>query len=116
MALTQKIEVLLLTQPSLFDDTPRWEGVEGSAYFIQNAEVVSAATWWKLLDLYNQELMSVCAEKGVACFDLASAVPHDEAYFYDAVHFTEAGAALVADRVAEAVVTRLWKVSARVVR
>lgn len=36
----------------------------------------------------------------VACYDLASAIPHDLVYFYDGGHLNDAGAALVADSVA----------------
>ena len=62
---------------------------------------VSAPTVWKMLDIFNREMVSVCAGENVPCLDLASRIPHDERYFYDAAHFTEAGAALVADTVAQ---------------
>ena len=59
----------------------------------------SCATYWKLLDIYNKELLRTCREEHVECFDLASAVPHSDQYFYDSVHFNERGAALVAEKV-----------------
>jgi hypothetical protein len=44
--------------------------------------------------------MEVCGEEGVLCFDLASAIGHDPGYFYDMMHFTEAGAAAAGDTLA----------------
>ena len=90
---------VFLTQPMLFEDTPYWRSVERVDFAASDTSVVSAATWWRLLDMDNRDIMEVCAEESVACYDLASVVPHDRRYFFDDVHFSEAGAALVADSV-----------------
>jgi lysophospholipase L1-like esterase len=50
---------------------------------------------------YNDTLSRVCRERGVACVDLASAVPRDTTAFYDDCHFNEAGCRRVAALVAE---------------
>lgn len=93
---------VFLTQPLAFDDTDYWCGIFGE--FLWKIErpdhVLSAATLWRMLDTINQDIRDVCAEEGVACYDLASAIPHDLAYFYDGGHLNDAGAALVADSVA----------------
>jgi lysophospholipase L1-like esterase len=95
------IRPVFLTQPMLFDDTPAWRSVEGSYYWIQKTQGnLSAATHWKLMSIYNRLLLDVCRQERAACFDLASVVPHEKAYFTDSVHYTEAGAALIAEKVA----------------
>ena len=38
-----------------------------------------------------------CREQSLDCLDLAAAVPKTPVAFYDDVHFTEAGAQIVAD-------------------
>lgn len=86
----------------LFDDTPYYRGIEGKFNWINTSKyTLSAASYWKLLNIYNQELMKICSEQGVECFDLASVVPHSNLYFYDAVHFNERGAELVTQKLTE---------------
>ena len=67
---------------------------------------LSAATYARLLDIYNKELIDICDTEGVECLDLASSVPHSNDYFYDAVHFNERGAEIVAENVAEFLIRR----------
>lgn len=59
------------------------------------------ATHWKLLDIYNKELMEICKDENVECVDLASLIPHSKLYFYDITHFNEKGAELVAEKITE---------------
>jgi len=99
---SMKVRVIFLTQPSLFDDTPYWRNMEGGFYWIKKpAAKFSAATHWRLLDIYNQELIEVCKTKDIEYLDLASLIPHSDLYFYDSVHFTEKGAELVAQKIFE---------------
>jgi lysophospholipase L1-like esterase len=91
--------VVFMTQPMLFDDTPHWRGLRATMYWLGDLKI-SAATFWRCLDAYNQELMRVCREEKAECIDLASAVPHSEDYFYDPAHFNDRGSALVAEKVA----------------
>jgi lysophospholipase L1-like esterase len=103
-------EILIMTQPSLFEDTDEWRALQGTSYFIQNQRYeLNAADWWRLLDQYNQVTLDVCEARQVACYDLASQIPHSLDYFFDVAHFTEAGAALVAESVAGAVREQLWE-------
>lgn len=89
--------LLFLTQPTLFEDTPRWRALEGPAYWLgRQQRRLSGATYRRLLDVYNAELEAVCREQGVPCFDLAARLPRDEEHFYDLLHFTERGAERVA--------------------
>jgi len=95
-----KVRPVFLTQPLLFDDTDYWRGVTHQFYWMRRMKrTYSCATYWKLLDIYNKELLRTCREEHVECFDLASAIPHSDQYFYDSVHFNERGAALVAEKV-----------------
>ena len=95
------VRVVFLTQPLLYEDTEYWKGIEGNFYWInQTKGRLSAATYWKLLDIYNKTLLETCAKEKVECFDLASAIPHDRNYFYDNGHFKKRGATLVAEQVA----------------
>jgi len=55
---------------------------------------------WEMLEQYNDEVRAVCAERGVTLIDLARMMPKNSLYYYDMSHFTNAGAALVAQLVA----------------
>jgi lysophospholipase L1-like esterase len=52
---------------------------------------------WAILQLYNEELRKICQEKNVFLIDLATRLPKNSLYFYDHIHFTNEGAAKVAD-------------------
>lgn len=91
------VRPILATQPMLFDDTEPWRRVEGAWSWIRETRThLSAATHWRLLDLYNRALLEECAALSADCVDLASQIPKDPALFYDSLHFNEAGAEAVA--------------------
>ena len=56
---------------------------------------------------FNEELLAVCADRGLRCVDLASLLPSDTTVFYDDVHFNESGARKVATALAPALAERL---------
>lgn len=92
---------VFLTQPLLYTDSPEWRSMAGGSRWDGTDELpISAADYARMLQVLNEDLLDVCAEEGVFCFDLASHVPAERAYFYDAMHFTEAGAGLVGRLVA----------------
>lgn len=101
MARLLNVRIIFLNQPMLFDDTPYWRQVEGQFYWLNNKYILSAATYWKLLEIFNKELLETCFLENVEYIDLASLIPHNELYFYDSVHFTEKGAELVAQKIAD---------------
>ena len=102
------IRTVFLTQPMRFEDTPYWRGIEAQFYWTKSQKGKrSAATLWRLLLVYNKELLEICKREKVDCFDLASVVPHRDAYFYDTTHFTERGAELVAQKVSGFLMGRL---------
>ena len=41
--------------------------------------------------------VDVCEDEEVEYLDLASYIPHSSKYYYDAIHFNDAGSELVAD-------------------
>ena len=50
---------------------------------------------------YNAALLRLCAARQLPCLDLAARIPKDTHHFYDDVHFNEAGAAKVAQVLAD---------------
>ncbi|MCK4305706.1 MAG: SGNH/GDSL hydrolase family protein [Candidatus Eisenbacteria sp.] len=93
--------LVFLTQPTLFEDNEYWAGISDRQYWIRKRKhQISAAATARLLSRINQALMRICNEEQVECFDLAARVPHSFEYFYDAFHFTEKGASLVASEIA----------------
>jgi lysophospholipase L1-like esterase len=101
------IRPVFLTQPLLFGDTDYYRGVLASYHWHdQNRHELSAADYWRLLDVYNRTLLEVCRAEQVVCFDLASTIPHERDYFHDALHFTDLGAAKVADELARFLLNR----------
>jgi lysophospholipase L1-like esterase len=55
---------------------------------------------WAVLESYNDVLRQIALEQGLPLLDLARMMPKSTAYFYDAYHFTNAGASKVADLLA----------------
>jgi lysophospholipase L1-like esterase len=93
------VRPVFLTQPLLFEDTPYWNGIRWfSRYHGRQPYAVSAGTYARMLSIFNKNLLQICEEQRVSCFDLGAAIPHEQKYFYDATHFNDAGAALVATR------------------
>ncbi|MDD5594878.1 MAG: SGNH/GDSL hydrolase family protein [Candidatus Omnitrophica bacterium] len=96
------IRMIFLTQPLLYDNTDYWKDKEGNFYWINKTKnKLSAANYWKMLNIFNQELLKICSDEKIECFDLASQIPHSSLYFYDTCHFNEKGAELVAEKIAE---------------
>lgn len=95
------ITPVFLTQPILYRDSDHWRGIRAASRFSGGEECpISAATFARMLETLNRDLMLVCRQKGVPCFDLAGEVPGSREYFYDSMHMTEAGADLVGRLVA----------------
>ena len=94
----QNIRMLFMIQPTLFDDTDEWAMVEGRSAWLNNQEYyISARTLNRMLDRFNNVTVDVCEDEEVEYLDLASYIPHSSKYYYDAIHFNDAGSELVAD-------------------
>ncbi|PIE52981.1 hypothetical protein CSA37_03460 [Candidatus Fermentibacteria bacterium] len=93
---SQGIEPVFFTQPLLYENTEYWQGIEECArFFSGTSQPLSAASFSLMLETLNDDLVQVCTEEHAAVFDLASEIPHSRDMFYDAMHMTEQGAALV---------------------
>lgn len=55
---------------------------------------------WEVLELYNDVMRQVCTQKNVPVIDFAKQMPKNSLYYYDAAHFTNAGAMKVAEIIA----------------
>ncbi len=100
--------VIFLTQPTLWkpgmteeESALLWGG--GTNFFRAGLgkEYYSAEVLAQAMTLYNNALAEVCQKRGAECVDMARALPKTASVFYDDAHFTELGAALVADRLTE---------------
>jgi lysophospholipase L1-like esterase len=99
----QGLRLVLATQPAIYRDGLS-EAAAGLLWFglRQGGEVrYSPAVMRRALALFNARMLKTCAARGVECVDLAAAMSGVERYFYDDVHFNEAGAAAVAELLAE---------------
>jgi lysophospholipase L1-like esterase len=90
---------VLLTQPVLYGDVvDKATGVSLGHKFV--AKDMDGATAWDVLELYNEVTRQVGRERGVLVIDLARQMPKNSLYFYDLMHYTNAGAARMADIIA----------------
>ncbi len=56
------------------------------------------------MKMFNDALLDVCHRHQIFCIDLAARVPKERRYFFDDMHFSEAGARLVSDVVAAGII------------
>lgn len=102
----QGLRMVFVTQPYIWSpqispeaETLLWFGAVGwditndshpRSYFTVEAMI-------ETLDAFNARLLDFCAESGSECIDLAAEMSGNEDYFFDDVHFSEAGSARVAE-------------------
>jgi lysophospholipase L1-like esterase len=98
------IRLVLATQPALWDEAlPAaeeallWMGETPDGAFVAAGELRRG------LEEYHRVILSVSRRTGTPCVDLRD-LSGDARWFYDDCHFSEAGAALVARRIAPALV------------
>ena len=90
---------VLLTQPVVYGGgVDAATGVDLGHRFV--AKDMDGATAWQVLELYNDMTREVGREQGVLVIDLARQMPKNSPYYFDLMHYTNAGAAQVADIVA----------------
>ena len=90
---------VLLTQPVLYGEgVDQASGVDLDHRFV--AKDMDGATAWQVLELYNDMTREVGRERGVLVIDLARQMPKNSTYYFDLMHYTNAGAAQVADIIA----------------
>ncbi len=90
------IEPVLITQPLLWGEgKDPVTGVDLETAKINDSR--NGKSYWNILELYNNQTRQVAAETHTFLIDLAHELPKSSAYFYDGVHYTNAGAAKIAD-------------------
>lgn len=95
------IEPILLTQPTLV-------GKGKDPITNINLETIewikwNGKTYWSMLEKYNKITKEVGTELNVKTIDLAHKLPKNSIYFYDFIHFTNAGS----EKVSEILATEL---------
>lgn len=97
------VRAVLLTQPAVwFDGMPEevlrtlWMGGVGDFLNEEGCEYYSHEAMQRGMQAYNEVLREVAAERGVEVCDLDRVLSGDPRWFYDDVHFNEAGSARVA--------------------
>jgi hypothetical protein len=98
---------VFISQPTIWSATAPppvealfwWGSVEGLGSGTQKLYYNSDALD-RMMTLFNECLRTVAREKNVPLIDLARTLPKDSAYFYDEMHYNEAGSRAVADIIA----------------
>lgn len=91
---------VLMTQPMVYGHVVDPETGRDLGRLAVGGDARSSGTLWRLLELYNDATRAVAQRYGAPLIDLARLMPKNSRYFYDQVHFTNEGAAAVADLVA----------------
>jgi len=90
------IEPILLTQPTIagkgFDELTGTD-LEN----IRLDDETNGKLYWLTLELYNQQTREVGMETNSKVVDLSNLLPKTSLYFYDAIHYTNEGAAKIAE-------------------
>ena len=89
------ITPVLLTQPALYGDTVDTDtGIDLATVQTGHGETGHMA--WARLEAYNDVTRQVARAAGVPLVDLAASLPKRSAFFYDFIHFSNAGNEAVA--------------------
>ena len=89
------IEPVLITQPTLYG--PGVDPVTGvNLATLKLGENLNGGLMFKAVELYNGVTRQVAGQEKVLLIDLARELPRNSAYYYDYLHYTEAGARAVA--------------------
>lgn len=100
------IEPILVTQPALWGhakdnitgvDIGTISAAMSPLMGMPEGTVINCGAQWDVLDLYNDVTRQVGKDMGVFVVDLGAKMPKSTDYFYDWFHFTNKGAAKVAE-------------------
>ncbi|MGZ5302988.1 MAG: SGNH/GDSL hydrolase family protein [Bacteroidia bacterium] len=98
---------ILITQPTLLGSG--YDSVTRIDYNKVKHLTRNGFVQWLVLEQYNQETRNVGKETNTFVIDLGKKLPKKSVYFYDAIHFTNAGAQKVAEIVAADLLPYLQK-------
>lgn len=62
---------------------------------------MNGGLFWRLLQMYNDEVRSLCRQKNIPLIDLADNMPKNSLYYYDPTHYTNEGAERIAGIIAD---------------
>lgn len=83
------IQPVFLTQPALFGD--QQDPTTGLNLVTIKAGKFNGSFSWKLLEKYNDVTRQVCRENGVFLIETARLMPKDSQYYFDLMHYSDAG-------------------------
>jgi lysophospholipase L1-like esterase len=100
---------IFLTQPTIWSDHMGPEetshliaaGIGPIKVWCRDKRYYSPRAMAEGMASFNRVLLEVCKDRGLFCIDLAAKVPKKARYFFDEMHFCDAGADLVSDIVAK---------------
>ena len=101
IARDNNIEPVLITQPAVYGDVE--DPATGVNFANKQFGDANGKVQWEMLELYNEVTRQVGIDHNVTVIDLANKMPKDSDYYYDFLHFTEAGS----ERVAEIIYSEL---------
>jgi hypothetical protein len=108
-----KVRCIFATQPTFWrstlsrdDQALLWGGRLGTWHGNENAGYLSAADLEGAMNVWNAALLSVCVERHLECFDLATRIPKTTEAFYDDSHSTDRGAEMYAEELTEYLLSR----------
>lgn len=96
------ITPVFVTQPAIYGfGIDQETGVDLSTMtvrdFTEDQIIRSGKDKWTLLQMYNQKTIAVAARTGTTVIDLANLMPKNTKYYYDYIHHTEEGAAVIGE-------------------
>lgn len=102
------IDPVWVTQPALFGDAiDPTSGVDLALVQVNGRG--NGHLEWRLLEALNHQTRRVAAARGILLIDLARELPKDSRYYYDFLHFTNAGSERVGAIVASHLVPYLQR-------
>ena len=99
LARAQNLQLVWLTQPSLWHDgmPEEYQPLVASGSPIVKGKSFTALVSAQAMQLYNERMMTVAQEEGVILIDLATKIPKSTDYLFDNCHYTKAGSKEVAN-------------------
>lgn len=102
------IEPIFMTQPYLFGEgTDPVTGTDLAKYKLDDERNGELA--WRRLDKYNDALREYCIQNSLFLIDTAEKLPKSSEYFYDEMHYTNAGSIRIGQIVANELANHLIK-------
>jgi lysophospholipase L1-like esterase len=71
------------------------------------ARLLEGLYWYQVLEIYNDTMRHVAETENVYVIDLAQTMPKDTKYYWDRIHYTDAGSKKVAQLVAKGILPYL---------